>query len=329
MKIKVKKEPVKICLAVLCVFFLLAGIVLLLQAWEQHYSYNSPDSQDADIGELYYNGEWYKKKKRLETVLLIGVDKYADPDAVESYINTQQSDFLVVVIADHDAKSYCAMPINRDTMSEITMLGLNGEKTGTITAQLALAHTYGTGGKDSAENTREAVSKFLYSNKINHYIAVTMDAVSIINDAVGGVTVTVMDDIDLELVKGENVTLLGQQALKYVRARGGLEDSTNIHRMERQQQYLEGLKKSFDEMAQDNSAAFTEVLFNASEFITSDCTVNELSRLYNLTKDYEYKGFVNIAGEAVVGEEFMEFYPDEDKLRELILDLYYDKVTEK
>ncbi len=329
MKFKVKKEPVKIVLTLLCVFFLVAGIVLLLQAWEQrHYYLSSSEPENSNPGELYYNGEWYKKKKSVETILLIGVDKYSDPDAVESYINTQQSDFLIAVVADHAADTYCAIPINRDTMAEITTLGLDGKKTGTIVAQLALAHTYGTGGKDSAENTAEAVSKYLYSNKIDHYIAVTMDAVSIINDAVGGVTVTVLDDINQDLVKGETVTLMGQDALAYVRARGGLEDSTNVHRMERQQQYLEGLKKAFEKLAQNNSSAFSEVLLSASEYMTSDCTVNELSRIYNLTKDYEFKGFVEIPGESKTGEEFMEFYTDEDKLREIVVGLYYTKVSE-
>lgn len=329
MKIKVKKEPVRIVLTLLCVFFFVAGIVLLLQAWEQrHYYLNSPESENINPGELYYNGEWYKKKKSIETVLIIGVDKYSEPDSVESYINTQQSDFLVAVVADHAADTYCAIPINRDTMAEITTLGLDGKRTGSVVAQLALAHTYGTGGKDSAENTAEAISKYFYSNKVDHYIAVTMDAVSIINDAVGGVTVTVLDDVNQNLVKGETVTLMGKDALTYVRARGGLEDSTNIHRMERQQQYLEGLKKAFEDMTQKDSRAFSEVLLSASEYMVSDCTVNELSRIYNLTKDYEFKGFVEIPGESKVGEEFMEFYTDEDKLKEIIVELYYTKVLE-
>ena len=43
--------------------------------------------------------------------------------------------------------------LNRDTMTEIQILGVNGEPAVTMTGQLALAHTYGSGEEDSCENT--------------------------------------------------------------------------------------------------------------------------------------------------------------------------------
>mgnify|MGYP000585160404 FL=1 len=68
-----------------------------------------------------------------------------------------------------------------------------------------------------------------------------MDAVPILNDLLGGVEVTVLDDfsgIDDTLIKGETVTLHGDHALTYVRERYGLEDSSNSTRMVRQRQYM-------------------------------------------------------------------------------------------
>ncbi len=91
-----------------------------------------------------------------------------------------------------------------------------------------------------------------------------MDAVPIINDAVGGVTVTVLDDMtsaDPALEKGAEVTLQGKQALTYVRTRRGLDDSTNLHRMERQRQYMGELYKGLINKlsGDDGFAAFDPV----------------------------------------------------------------------
>ena len=57
---------------------------------------------------------------------------------------------------------------------------------------------------------------------IDHYVALSMDAVPVINDAVGGVAVRCMDDLtayDPSLTEGAEITLMGDQALYYVRAR--------------------------------------------------------------------------------------------------------------
>lgn len=86
----------------------------------------------------------------------------------------------------------------------------------------------------------------------------TMGAVPYINDLVGGVPVTVLDDfsgIDDSLVEGETITLKGEQALHYVRIRGGLEDSSNLNRMKRQQQYLESMAEQIGKLDENFSVS--------------------------------------------------------------------------
>ena len=107
---------------------------------------------------------------------------------------------------------------------------------------MALAHTYGSGGSDSCLNAVKAVSRLLGGVKIDHYMTLTMDGVGKINNLVGGVTVTMLEDfseLDPAMKKGETVTLKGEQALLYVRTRQGIGDQSNLSRMERQRQYLE------------------------------------------------------------------------------------------
>lgn len=338
MKLKLRKAPVKVILVLICVIALLIVIVSLLLSWEQrHYFFESDDDdytqydEDSGLDEVYYNGAWYAHKPQIETILCIGVDKYSGEDIEFGIYNTEDCDFLVAVVLDHFNKTYTAIHINRDTMTEIPMIGLDGEKLlDTETAQIALAQTYGTGGKDSCENTVEAVSNLLTGVEIQHYIKVTMDAVPIINDAVGGVTLTVAEDYPNEgFVKGETVTLMGDKALAYVRGRMTVGDGSNLGRMERQRQYMSALKAAYNEkLATDPSLALSAIT-SISEYMVSDCSIYDLSDLVNATGEYTFEGFRTMEGEAVMGEQFMEFHADQEALEQLVFDIYYEKKDEE
>ena len=60
-----------------------------------------------------------------------------------------------------------------------------------------------------------------------------------------------------------------------------------------------------------------------SQYTVSDCYEQDLLQIYEKISGYEYLGTVNIEGKSVVGESFMEFYPDEVKLKELVLEIFY------
>ncbi len=208
---------------------------------------------------------------------------------------------------------------------------IHGESAGTVFAQLALAHTYGTGKLDSCRNAAKAVSELLYGIKIDHYVSFTMDTVAAVNDMVGGVTVTITDDmtsVSPQMYKGATVTLQGDMALSYVRARGSLADSSNLKRMERQRLYVKELVGKLSEKIKTDEYFLRELFNGVSSYITSDCTVNQIIRLsegWEELTDWELK---TIDGEAIVGDEFMEFYPNEEALKELVLDSFYVPLDE-
>lgn len=277
-------------------------------------------------GWIERDGVWYAPKQNQETMLLIGMDKMDPLEASESYNNNAQSDFLLLAIFDNTKETTTLLHINRDTMAQIPVLGVTGQPAGSITGQLALAHTYGSGLQDSCVNTVNAVSDFLYGIKIDHYVAMTMGAVPYINDLVGGVPVTVLDDfsgIDDSLVEGETITLKGEQALHYVRIRSGLEDSSNLNRMKRQQQYLESMAEQIEKL-DENFSVSPQQISTISKYIISDCSIDTLSRMAEQFIDYPLQKMQDIQGEAIVGEEYMEFYADEAALQEQILDLFYE-----
>ena len=278
-------------------------------------------------GSLYYENAWYRSRDSLETVLILGLDK-KQKDSSQERKNSEQADYLALLILDKEEKNFTILHINRDTMTDIPYIKESGEKSGTIYAQLALAHTFGSDDRMRCRNTVNTVENLLYGIDIDHYLSLTMDAVPILNDSVGGVELRLMDDftdLDESLVKDVVVTLRGEQALAYVQARGSLEDNTNLHRMERQRQYLSALFEKYSSIKLEN---MMDTMMQINEYMVSDCTIEQLSKFLEKFGSYTYEGILTLDGEAVKGDEFMEFYIDESAVQAMVVELFYERQME-
>ena len=229
--IRMRKDVLRKILIIILVLICTSGIFLGIHIWEQQQITQTANVYSSD-NSVEDKQSSYVLKSGLETYLVIGIDKRGKLEPSQSYNNDKQADFLLLTIIDNENKTVEVLHINRDTMTEVPVLGVKGEPAGTVTEQIALSYTYGSGMHDSSKNTVEAVSMLLQGVEIDHYITMTMDAVPIINDMAGGVTVKVLDDfsgIDDSLEKDKEVTLKGEQALTYIRSRSGLEDLSLIH----------------------------------------------------------------------------------------------------
>ncbi len=315
-----------------CLFFLGFRIFLTL---DQYYG-KVDDSGDDDYAyqnggrpEYLVDGKWYIQKNKVETYLLIGIDKYeAAVRNKNGYRNNQQSDALFLVVVDTENETYSIIHINRDTMANIRMLDVNGNPYNSFEGQLALSHTYGSGREDSCENTVWSVSEYLYGLQIDHYASISMDAVAVLNDKIGGVTLTVSDDmtaVDETLVQGETVTLRGVHALNYIRSRQGLVNSTNLERMKRQRQYITAFLKKAKTVTMENNGLASDMILSVSDYLVSDLTADELLSMTDVLQSYSFEGIISINGEVRKGEKFMEFYADEVTLKKLVLETFYEE----
>jgi len=310
----------------LCLFVVVIGFVLL-QQWEQRRNTASGGEADSLKKQMLFNGRWYSPKDELETVLVMGVDKYSSDEQAESYLNTQQADFLMLLVIDREEETCTALQLNRDTMTDIQILGVTGQPAGTFEGQLALAHTYGSGGKDSCINTVDVVSNLLYGQHIDHYMSLTMDAVARLNDLVGGVEVTIEDDfsdVDETLIQGETVVLNGEQALHFVRSRQNVDDGSNLSRMERQRTYITALYEAVKDCSEADEDFYADTMMEIADYLVSDLTVHQMSDLGEIIEAYGVSEIRTLEGEAVRGEEFMEFYVDESALQQTVVELFYE-----
>lgn len=320
-----KKRIILTAVAVVLIAAILVGVVIL--------NANSKHSSDGG-GARYieYEGKQYVLKDGIETFLVLGLDKYDGEIGDASYNNDQQADFLLLIVFDNYAKTYSSIHINRDTVAEMNVLGIGGKNVGTTKKQISLSHTYGEGGEISNKNTADAVSKLLGGVKINYTMSLTLDSVGIMNDLVGGVTVEILDDFSgvsgaEGLVKGEMVTLKGDQALLYVRSRKGLEDSSNSARMERQRQYLSALREKMSDCAENDANFYTDTVTTMSKYIVYDCGEKRLKKLGDKMEEYSFVEIEQIKGETRTpithNTEYVEFHPDEDSVKKMVVEQFY------
>ena len=314
---------------------LLAAVIcvglLILHFWEER-QLEAERASITDDGypvqqrfSLEYGGKRYQLREGVSCTLVMGLDKFATEKIEEAdYVNDMQSDFLILMIVDEQNETLSALHVNRDSMAEIQRYGLAGKKLNSFTGQLALSHTYGSGGRDSARYTCEAVSKYLSGVPIEHYVSLTMDAIPTLNDLVGGVTVYVEDDFsntDPSIKQGETMRLQGQQALTFIRARSSMNDSSNINRMARQREYMDGLYKQMKAQFASDANFGLHLADELGDTMQSDLSAGEMSALAESWANYDFEGIETIKGEAKKGEKFMEFYADEDALTEQIIRL--------
>lgn len=338
MRVRVDRRLVKLAAAVLLVSALFLTGMLLLRFWEEGriLSRASGDgwTEEESGALLFYEGEWYAPRADSETVLVLGLDR-SESEEIPEYGAYAQADFLLLLEIDRAAGVCTPVLLNRDTMADIPDFDEYGRPSGTCPAQLALAYAHAqayTGNRRTACRAAvEAVSSLLYGVSIDHYVTLTMDGLMALNDLAGGVTVEVRDDfsaVDSTLVQGERVTLMGEHALNYVRARWWVGDSSNLERMERQKEYLSGLQERLSALADQDEEFVLDSLLEISEHMSSDCTAEQLAQLAEEIRGFRMEDYVPLEGETVMGETYVEFHVDEAALQRLVIEVFYQPAEE-
>lgn len=301
------------------------GVVL---GMADHYRINSDSSTDSRET-ITYKNETYVKKGNLETYLIAGIDAPGKVEKVTEYDGTGQCDVLAVIVRDRSTDQCKLLSIDRNTITAVKSLDNDGTYLDTTDIQISLAHAMGFDQQVRAENTVDAVSHLLGDQTIDGYAMVNMGAIQVVNDMVGGVTVTIEDDfsdIDPSMKKGETVTLMGEQAEKYVRSRKEISDGSNQNRMSRQSTYEEAFKPAFRNKCAENSKFPLEVYHAMEDYMTTNISAKKFCRLAILMSDENQDEKVAISGTYGLDEDdWQTFTPDEDSLQEAILELFYQK----
>lgn len=320
-------------LVILAAAAVLAGLYFLFQQMEDNGKQPDPvgdfNARHQYDDTVERNGKTYRRKSNLTTLLLMGIDDYGELTTTVSNRGGGQADFLRLVVIDKTEKKISQLAIDRDTMTPITILGVLGNRSGTRTQQISLSHAFGNGREQSCNLTREAVENLLLGIRIDYYLAMNLDFVEQLNDALGGVTVTLEDDFgDPGMKAGMTVTLRGSQAETFVRSRMSVGDGTNESRMRRQQQYIASATELFSAKLHEDEE-FAGNLYDAlSPYMVKNISKSRLEIEAYGAKDYARPGVAQLAGQHRIGDDgFMEFLVDEEALEQTVLQLFFDPVN--
>ncbi|MFF5160648.1 LCP family protein [Streptomyces sp. NPDC000348] len=224
--------------------------------------------------------------KDARNILLIGSDSRSGDENARygRDAGTERSDTVILLHLSAGRRSATAVSVPRDLMVDVPGCRRpDGSRSEPVFTMFNSA--FAVGGSACTIRTVEKLTDI----RVDHHVVVDFDGFKDMVDAVGGVEVCLrepVDDEDAELrLPAGRVTLDGEQALGYVRARKTLGDGSDTSRMERQQRFLGALvnKVSGNDVLL-NPVKLYPVLDAATSSLTTDPGLANLRGLYELAR---------------------------------------------
>lgn len=310
-----------------------------LQAVQIENLAGNTDADEEDIypfleaGKILYNGVLYEYNDDLLTFLCLGVDSRKDIQLEKIPGEGGQADTIILAVLDEKQKTLKLINISRDTIAKIRIYDRNGIYLYDQETQLALQYAYGDGGKESCLLMEQAVSNLFYGIPIHGYGAIDVKAVADLNDAVGGVEVTVIEDLSRftpDLALGNTLTLTGRQALHYVQERDveSEELGANNLRIERQKQYLQAFWQKVKSGTKKDLTLPIKLYNTASDHMVTSITADQAAYLSTIALDCTFadEDILSVQGTVIKEDVYEEFIVDEEALYDLIIHVFYREV---
>lgn len=288
----------------------------------------SDDLEKWQEGVIEHNDKYYKYNNKIKNYLILGIDKDAYVEVTDSSSGGQSDAMFLLVVNDAD-KTISVVSINRNSMTDVDVYGDSGTILRTVEAQICTQHGFGDGKHLSCKRTADTVSRLFYNLPISGYLSMQMGAIPVMNDAIGGVTLEVLQDVVYEskgvnLKAGDIVTLDGDEAYAYLRARELNEFDSATDRLKRQEQYISCFVEQMEAYTSGSTTKALDIYESISDYIVTNI---DIASLFLQLEDYEYsEQKYSVPGETRMGEVFEEYHVDDDALYDMIIELFYVEV---
>ncbi len=280
----------------------------------------TPDEAYGDNAEVFYNGQGYIYNENIINILCIGIDKDKASDK-----NSKQADALYLLSLDTEADLFNIIAISRNTLTDIDIYDMNNEYMDTEKAQICLSYAYGKNNKQATLLTCKAVSRLLYNIPINAYYTIFMDSIGELVEAVGGVEVTILDDMtkaDPSWKKGKTVKLNKGNVNRFIGYRG----ETHAPRLERQKHFINKFMVAAKNAVKNDLFVPVDLFNKLSKNGITDIDASQVSYLATEIVDSSYK-MNTIAGKSGFDGTYETFEVDDKALYKMVLDLFYIKTN--
>ncbi len=280
-----------------------------------------PSRQESLPDTITVDNRTYTFNTRTESFLLLLTDDQDGSDPAGD--SSLSADMILLLVVDYVSDKYTVLQIDRNTLAKISTSESAAGEAEYRTGLLYTSYSFGSGGIDSCRNTAESVSALLGNITIDGVLALDMEDIRTLSSRVGGITVTVLSDMTSEdptFRKNAQVTLIGDKAVKYLRALRDPDGPAGEQRVRMQQDFLTAALnkvKSF-------SASFQmDLLDQAGKAAVTDLTGKRLSGIADTCRGYQNGGIVTLPGSFRGEAGTMEYIPD---LEQIILALFYIEI---
>ena len=283
---------------------------------------------------VIWDGQRYSRRSNQELVLLIGYD--AEENETAQPFQGARADFLMLVVLDHNARNVSLLQIDRDTMARMKTYDRFGQRNGSKVYPITLSHVFKLPMAEKDQNTRESVEGLL-NLKVDVIASMGLSSIEKINDGIGGVTVTLRDDMTVlgerfeGFEQGATVTLTGDMTEAYVRARKGITGGSNVNRMLRQRDYINAFMHQVETNIKNDSGFVKKLdsLLQENVLVTSDkygkgWIYNTLNKIY--TQNYTISDPVMLnqnGSETRSVQNWRLFYLNDDEVVDWVLATLY------
>ena len=288
------------------------------------------------------DGKAYEYDEDIINLLFLGIDRAGSISTETNLDNWKagQADAIFILSLNPDKKTIRIVGIPRNSMVDVDIYDQNARQMEPIHNQICLQYGYAGGGENGLHAMKDAASKLMYDLPIHGAFAIGYDAVSIINDKVGGVDVEVLEDMpekNKAFVLGNTVHLDGKLALQYVRERDYYQLGSPTLRLKRQKQYITALIQAAKTCVKQDPLLVTDLYNSITKYMNTDVTVDEAVYLVRQALDYQFDGdsFYLLQGDDVSvpftrkdgTEDFYDdYYLREDSIRQVMIDAFYNEV---
>ena len=279
---------------------------------------------------ITYDGKQYQYNEHLSNFLFLGIDSREKVNTTQGQANAGQSDALFVLSWDRVKHSLTVISIPRDTMTQIEIFDVNGNSLGMSNDHISLAYAFGDGGRKSCELAKTAVSNLLYQVPIQGYCALNLDGLPLLAKAVDGIPIIVPDDsleqIDSEFQEGEKVILNENNIETFVRYRDITQSQSAITRLNRQKAFLDAYESRAIETFNENPGFISDLYIDLQNYMVTNMGTDQFVKIMEDASSGSEKESFTIPGEGIEGKVFDEYQVYDEKLYEMILQVFYEEI---
>ncbi len=332
------KIPFFVLLAILLVVLITVIIIVISNASnrdkdEPSTSAVSNSTEKWQEGVIKYNGKYYQYNNKIKTYLLMGIDKETSQTEDVGASDGGQSDAMFLLVADSSKEKVSVISINRNSMTDIDVYDESGTIERTLKAQICTQHGFGDGKHLSCSRATDAVSGLFYNIPIQGYLSIRMGGIPIMNDAIGGVKLTVLQDVlypakGVNLVAGEVKTLTGNEAYCYLRGRQQSDFDSATDRLRRQEQYITCFIDQMKAYTAGSTSKIISIYDSIEDYIVTNLDFPKLASDFS-AYEFDAENMYTVPGETIMGDEFEEYHVDDNALYDMIIEVFYNEVSEE